>query len=100
MARSGRPVALAWDPEDTGSDSLRSALTRGDSEDTANIAYFRSLKAILARYLGYPRPPAPVREEISRLAIVNVARVTTDSPGPGATGITGLIKVTGGTIAA
>ena len=93
-------MALARDPDGTGSDSLRSALTRGDSEDTANIAYFRSLKAILASYLGYPGAPAPVQEDISRLAIVNVARVTSGSPGPEATGITGLIKVTGGTIAA
>jgi hypothetical protein len=41
-----------------------------------------------------------VREEISRIAIVNVARVTSGTPGSEATGITGLIKVTGGTIAA
>ena len=93
-------MALAWDPDGTGSDSLRSALTRGDSEDTANIAYFRSLKAILASSLGYPGAPAPVEEEISPAAIVNVARVTSGSQRSETTGITGLIKVTGGTIAA
>jgi hypothetical protein len=58
------------------------------------------LKAILASYLGYLGAPAPVREEISRVAIVDVARVTSGPPGSGAIAITGLIKVAGGTIAA
>src|SRR6201999_1882021 len=82
-----------------GSDSLRSALTRGDSEDTAVIAYFRDLKAILARHPGYPGAPAQGRDEISALPLVHLAPVT---PGrfrsPSA--ISGSIKVPGGTITA